>query len=164
MTFGRKNMSKAAYSLRALGILLAVVVLSACGQNSEKSDGESSVSDASGAVAELIIKDVVVGDGAEATQGQTAVMHYTGWIYEPTAPDLRGKKFDSSLDRNEPFPFALGAGQVIRGWDQGVPGMKVGGKRELIIPPNMAYGSRGAGGVIPPDATLLFEVELLSVQ
>lgn len=157
-------MSKVSYKLRAIGVLFVAVLLAACGQNGGKSAGESSVSDAQSAVTELIIKDVTVGEGEEAVQGQTAVMHYTGWLYEPTAPDLRGKKFDSSVDRSQPFPFVLGTGQVIRGWDEGVAGMKVGGKRELIIPPEMAYGSRGAGGVIPADATLVFEVELLGVQ
>lgn len=119
---------------------------------------------APGVVTELIINEIAEGSGEEAVAGRTAVMHYTGWLYEPTSPDMRGAKFDSSLDRNQPFPFVLGAGMVIQGWDQGVPGMKVGGKRELIIPPGMAYGERGAGGVIPPNATLLFEVELLEVQ
>ncbi|MDG1463346.1 MAG: FKBP-type peptidyl-prolyl cis-trans isomerase [Gammaproteobacteria bacterium] len=157
-------MSIALDNFKVIGVLFAAALLFACGQNDERSEGENSVGDLQGALTELSIKDILVGDGDEAVQGQTAVMHYTGWLYEPTAPDLRGKKFDSSLDRNQPFPFILGTGQVIRGWDEGVAGMKVGGKRELIIPPDMAYGSRGAGGVIPPDATLLFEVELLGVQ
>ena len=104
--------------------------------------------------------DTVVGTGATPRRGQTCVMHYTGWLYENGA---KGKKFDSSVDRGQPFDFQLGAGQVIRGWDEGVAGMKVGGKRELTIPPELGYGSRGAGGVIPPNATLIFEVELLKV-
>jgi len=101
--------------------------------------------------------DDQVGTGAEATPGKTAVVHYTGWL-------LDGTKFDSSLDRNQPFSFPLGAGQVIKGWDEGVQGMKVGGKRTLIIPPELGYGARGAGGVIPPNATLKFEVQLLDVR
>ena len=108
--------------------------------------------------------DMTVGEGAEAVKGKTAVVHYTGWLYDPYAPDKKGKKFDSSLDRKSPFSFPLGGGRVIAGWDEGVVGMKVGGKRTLIIPSDMAYGKRGAGGVIPPDATLLFEVELLEVK
>jgi len=109
--------------------------------------------------------DVAVGTGPEATKGKIAVVHYTGWLYDPNAADKKGKKFDSSRDAPSPFSFTVGAGQVIAGWDEGVPGMKVGGKRTLIIPSYMAYGRRGAGGgVIPPDATLLFEVELLEVK
>ena len=108
--------------------------------------------------------DTVTGSGAEATAGQQVVVHYTGWLYDASQPDNKGTKFDSSRDRNEPFEFSLGAGQVIRGWDEGVQGMKVGGTRVLIIPPDMGYGARGAGGVIPPNATLLFEVELLGVK
>ena len=104
--------------------------------------------------------DHKVGTGTEATKGDTVEVHYTGWLYEN---GKRGKKFDSSLDRGQPYKFELGAGSVIRGWDEGVEGMKVGGKRELIIPPDLAYGSRGAAGVIPPNATLDFEVELLKV-
>ncbi|MGC7403681.1 FKBP-type peptidyl-prolyl cis-trans isomerase [Pandoraea pneumonica] len=100
--------------------------------------------------------DLQVGDGAEATPGQTVTVHYTGWLTD-------GKKFDSSKDRNDPFAFVLGGGMVIRGWDEGVAGMKVGGKRKLIIPAELGYGARGAGGVIPPNATLVFEVELLDV-
>jgi len=115
-------------------------------------------------VTELIIQDTEEGSGTEAVAGKTAVMHYTGYLYEPTAPDQRGAKFDSSLDRNQPFPFVVGSGMVIQGWEQGVPGMKVGGKRTLIIPPGLAYGERGAGGVIPPNATLVFDVELVDVQ
>jgi len=109
----------------------------------------------------LKIIDVKVGTGASPKTGQTCVMHYTGWLYENGA---KGKKFDSSVDRNEPFEFAIGNGNVIRGWDEGVATMKVGGKRTLIIPPALGYGARGAGGVIPPNATLLFDVELLAVK
>lgn len=109
----------------------------------------------------LQIQDTVTGQGAEARKGQLVVVHYTGWLYEN---GQRGSKFDSSRDRNDPFAFSLGAGMVIRGWDEGVTGMKVGGQRTLIIPPEMGYGAHGAGGVIPPNATLMFEVELLDVQ
>jgi FKBP-type peptidyl-prolyl cis-trans isomerase FkpA len=108
--------------------------------------------------------DVKAGTGAEASAGQTVNVHYTGWLYSPTAADHHATKFDSSRDRNEPFSFVLGAGQVIPGWDQGVAGMKVGGQRTLVIPPALGYGSRGAGGVIPPNATLVFDVELLGVR
>ena len=109
----------------------------------------------------LILADDKVGSGATAKSGNTCIMHYTGWLYEN---GVKGSKFDFSLDRGEPFAFKLGQGQVIKGWDEGVAGMKVGGKRTLIIPPNMGYGARGAGGAIPPNATLLFEVELLGVK
>src|SRR5215208_5524319 len=105
--------------------------------------------------------DTTVGTGAEATPGKRVSVHYTGWLYEN---GQKGKKFDSSLDRGQPFGFPLGGGQVIRGWDEGVAGMKVGGKRTLIIPPDFGYGARGAGGVIPPNATLVFDVELLDVK
>lgn len=108
-------------------------------------------------MSQLIIEDLSVGGGDEAVAGKTVVVHYTGWL-------ANGAKFDSSRDRNDPFDFRLGAGEVIRGWDQGVAGMKVGGRRKLTIPPEMGYGSRGAGGVIPPNATLVFEVELLAVR
>ncbi|MEK8029845.1 FKBP-type peptidyl-prolyl cis-trans isomerase [Ideonella sp. DXS29W] len=108
------------------------------------------------------ITDVVVGSGAEAQEGQSVTVHYTGWLHDASKADGRGLKFDSSKDRNDPFEFDLGAGMVIRGWDEGVQGMKVGGKRMLVIPPHLGYGRRGAGGVIPPNATLVFEVELLA--
>jgi peptidylprolyl isomerase len=109
----------------------------------------------------LKIEDTQVGTGASPKTGQTCVMHYTGWLYEN---GQKTKKFDSSVDRNEPFEFPIGAGRVIKGWDEGVATMKVGGKRTLIIPPDLGYGARGAGGVIPPNATLVFEVELLGVK
>lgn len=109
----------------------------------------------------LKITDTVVGSGTEAVIGKTVEVHYTGWLYENGE---KGKKFDSSVDRGTPFKFNLGAGQVIRGWDEGVVGMKVGGKRTLIIPPELGYGARGAAGVIPPNATLIFDVELLRVN
>ena len=115
-------------------------------------------------VTELQQTDVVVGEGDVATAGKSAVVHYTGWLYDPSAEDARGTKFDSSVDRGQPFRFPLGAGRVIKGWDEGVQGMKVGGKRVLVIPSDMAYGNRGAGRVIPPGATLVFEVELLGVE
>jgi peptidylprolyl isomerase len=109
----------------------------------------------------LEYEDTVVGTGASPKTGQTCVMHYTGWLFENKA---KGKKFDSSLDRGQPFEFPIGQGRVIQGWDEGVATMKVGGKRTLVIPPSIGYGTRGAGGVIPPNATLLFEVELLGVK
>jgi FKBP-type peptidyl-prolyl cis-trans isomerase FkpA len=114
-------------------------------------------------MAELKKIDTVEGTGAEARSGGISV-HYTGWLQDTSKPDGRGRKFDSSVDRGTPFDFRLGAGEVIRGWDEGVAGMKVGGKRTLIIPPEMGYGARGAGGVIPPNATLVFDVELVSVR
>lgn len=106
---------------------------------------------------ELQIEDQIVGDGDEAVAGQTVEVHYTGWLED-------GTKFDSSHDRNETFTFKLGAGQVIQGWDQGFAGMKIGGTRKLTIPPGMGYGERGAGGVIPPNATLVFKVDLVSIS
>ena len=115
-------------------------------------------------VNELQIVDQKTGAGAEAVSGKAVVVHYTGWLYDPAAPDGHGTKFDSSLDRNVPFVFLLGGGKVIKGWDEGIVGMKVGGKRTLVIPPSKGYGERGAGGVIPPNATLLFDVELLEVK
>ena len=108
----------------------------------------------------LIIDEVVVGSGDTAAAGQHVTVHYTGWLLED---GVAGKKFDSSKDRGDPFDFPLGAGHVIRGWDEGVQGMKIGGTRKLTIPPEMGYGARGAGGAIPPNATLLFEVDLLAI-
>jgi len=115
-------------------------------------------------ITQLQMEDTVVGSGAEAKAGNKVSVHYTGWLYDPAKPNNRGTKFDSSKDRNDPFDFPLGAGHVIAGWDQGFAGMKVGGTRVLTIPPHMGYGARGAGGVIPPNATLVFEVELLGVK
>ncbi len=109
----------------------------------------------------LQITDTSEGTGASPKTGQTCVMHYTGWLYKDGA---KGAKFDSSVDRGTPFEFTIGVGQVIKGWDEGVASMKVGGKRTLIIPANLGYGARGAGGVIPPNATLLFDVELLGIK
>ena len=108
----------------------------------------------------LQYEDTTVGSGAPAQAGQQVSVHYTGWLYNDA---IKGAKFDSSKDRNDPFGFRLGAGQVIKGWDEGVQGMKVGGARTLVIPPELGYGARGAGGVIPPNATLMFDVELLGV-
>ncbi len=123
---------------------------------SKRTETAMTVTTASG----LQYEDTTVGSGAEAKAGQQVRVHYTGWLYND---GKQGGKFDSSKDRGQPFSFALGAGQVIRGWDEGVQGMKVGGTRRLIIPAALGYGARGAGGVIPPNATLLFEVELLAV-
>ena len=139
--------------LSAIFPFAVVLVLTACGGNTENNS-----------VTQLIRQDDVVGTGAEAQSGQVVTVHYPGWLYDQTRPDRKGNKFDSSRDRNEPFSFNLGAGEVIRGWDEGVAGMKVGGRRTLTIPPDMGYGVRGAGGVIPPNATLLFDVELLEVK
>ena len=112
----------------------------------------------------LGITEVKEGTGTAITAGQTAVVHYTGWLYSAEAREHKGKKFDSSRDRNDPFSFHVGGGEVISGWDQGVVGMKVGGQRRLVVPPALGYGARGAGGVIPPNATLVFDVELLKIQ
>jgi len=112
-------------------------------------------------LSELKMNDIVVGSGGQAVKGATVTVHYTGWLYKN---GQRGKKFDSSLDAGQPFSFKLGTGEVIRGWDQGIEGMRVGGKRELIIPSTLAYGESGAPPVIPPDSVLNFEVQLLEVQ
>ena len=119
---------------------------------------------ADSSITTLQIVDTTPGTGDEARSGRVVSVHYTGWLYDASKPDKKGVKFDSSKDRNEPFEFPLGGGQVIAGWDKGFAGMKVGGKRTLTIPPDMGYGARGAGGVIPPNATLLFDVELLGVK
>ena len=142
-------------------VLIGVALTVACsGGNSE------SPMDATGAsnVTTLQSTDVKVGTGAEAVAGKTVFVHYTGWLYSESAADHHGTKFDSSRDRNQPFDFRLGAGQVIAGWDQGVAGMKVGGQRTLVVPPSLGYGARGADPVIPPNATLVFDVELLDVK
>ncbi len=112
----------------------------------------------------LNIIDTKAGSGKEAVAGKGAVVHYTGWLYDGEKPDYKGKQFDSSRTRGVPFTFVPGQGRVIKGWEEGVPGMKVGGQRTLIIPPDMGYGARGAGAVIPPNAVLVFEVELVDVN
>jgi FKBP-type peptidyl-prolyl cis-trans isomerase FkpA len=115
--------------------------------------------------ASVLVTDLVTGVGDEALPGMVVIVHYTGWLFDPAAKDQRGRKFDSSVDRGQPFSFPLGGRRVIPGWEQGIPGMKVGGTRRLVIPPDLAYGARGAGnGVIPPNATLVFDVELLAVE
>ena len=140
--------------------LSASILTTACGDNpsAPKSTPKAEAPSSSNAntVSELIKTDVKVGEGAEAKSGQTVAVHYTGWLYDAGAADKHGAKFDSSRDRGTAFEFPLGAGRVIKGWDQGVVGMKVGGQRTLIIPPNMAYGSRSVGGVIPANSTLIF--------
>jgi FKBP-type peptidyl-prolyl cis-trans isomerase FkpA len=113
---------------------------------------------------ELFIIELAPGSGEAIAPGRVAVVHYTGWLFDPAAEDRKGRKFDSSRDRGQPFRFPLGGGRVIQGWDQGVAGMQVGQQRRLIIPPQLGYGSRGAGGVIPPNATLVFDVELLGIE
>jgi FKBP-type peptidyl-prolyl cis-trans isomerase FkpA len=133
---------------------LALATLLVAGCSSGATGGAAG---GSAAVTDLKIEDEVVGTGPEIKPGQTAVVDYTGWLTD-------GTKFDSSKDHGKPFPFKLGAGEVIKGWDQGVQGMHVGGKRKLTIPPQLGYGSQGAGGVIPPNATLVFEVELLDIK
>jgi FKBP-type peptidyl-prolyl cis-trans isomerase FkpA len=117
------------------------------------------------AAEQLIVTDTVIGTGKEATVGATVYMHYSGWLYRPLAKQMHGKLFDSSIPRGEPLDFVLGAGRVIKGWDQGVKGMKVGGKRTLIIPADLAYGSRATpGSNIPPNSALIFDVELMDVK
>jgi FKBP-type peptidyl-prolyl cis-trans isomerase FkpA len=154
-----------------MAVLTAALAASGCGGESAEQTATSGASapaatggEGVSSITTLQKNDTVVGTGAEATPGKSVSVHYTGWLYSENAPDHKGTKFDSSVDRKEPFDFNLGAGMVIQGWDQGVAGMKVGGKRTLTIPPAMGYGARGAGGVIPPNATLVFDVELLGVK
>ena len=114
-------------------------------------------------IQELVIEDTKIGEGRESEKGLSISVHYTGWILDASKSDKKGDKFDSSLDRKQPFTFVLGVGQVIQGWDQGFDGMKIGGKRTILIPSEMGYGSRGAGNAIPPNADLIFEIELLEI-
>lgn len=136
---------------------LAFTAIGAVAMTEEASAQSKPVTTPSG----LQMTDTTVGKGAQPKQGQTAVVHYTGWLY---ANGQKGQKFDSSVDRGQPFEFPVGAGRVIKGWDEGVASMKVGGKRTLVIPPQLGYGERGAGNVIPGGATLIFDVELLGVK
>jgi FKBP-type peptidyl-prolyl cis-trans isomerase FkpA len=152
-------------TLHALALFaFAAVLLPAAYAQNPSTPGSKEVSKMDAIVGALKKIDTKQGTGAEAVAGKAVVVHYTGWLYDPSAPEGKGKKFDSSLDRREPFSFPLGGGRVIRGWDEGVAGMKVGGKRTLIIPADLGYGARGAGGVIPPNAALVFDVELLEVR
>ena len=163
-----RNRSPARFPSLAVAVLCSVVAGAPAAQQPAPGNVQSSTSTIAskiGAqVTELKKIDVKQGNGTEAVAGKTVIVHYTGWLYDPAAADGHGAKFDSSVDRKEPFAFPLGAGKVIKGWDEGVAGMKVGGKRTLVIPPQMGYGARGAGGVIPPNATLLFDVELIEVK
>ncbi len=161
-------------------VFVSLFVLTACGQpdsgTAEQPEDTASVGDASDTsipaaqttafevTSGLSARILREGEGEPAESGQIAVVHYTGWLYEESAENNRGDKFDSSVDRDKYFSFMLGAGRVIKGWDQGVVGMKAGEKRELTIAPEMGYGDRGAGSVIPPGATLVFEVDLVEIQ
>jgi len=151
--------------MKIISLLLAgfiTVSLNACQAESNSSSKEKTHMTAN--ITELQKIDTQVGTGREAEPGFNVTVHYTGWLYDANAEGFKGRKFDSSVDRGQPFNFFLGGGQVIQGWDEGFAGMKIGGKRTLIIPSEMGYGARGAGGVIPPDATLVFDVELLEVK
>lgn len=148
--------------LPVLAICMACLLAGACGeQQSPKSAPAAAAVPPPSALQKT---DVVKGTGEGISLGQVAVVHYTGWLYDPTAQEQKGTKFDSSRDRGEPFKFAIGAGQVIRGWDEGVQGMQPGGQRRLVVPADLGYGDRGAGDVIPPGATLVFDVELLAIE
>ncbi len=152
LVFKFKRVTAVALATVLVGAIAAGTSIPAIAQSAGKT-----MTTASG----LQITDTKVGTGVAPRAGQICVMHYTGWLYQNGA---KGAKFDSSLDRGQPFEFPIGTGRVIKGWDEGVASMKVGGKRTLIIPPDLGYGARGAGGVIPPNATLVFEVELLGVK
>jgi FKBP-type peptidyl-prolyl cis-trans isomerase FkpA len=146
-----------------VAICLAALLVAGC----VKKEESPKTAPAAAAVApptELQKTDIVKGTGEGISQGQVAVVHYTGWLFDPSAPQQKGTKFDSSRDRGQPFKFTIGAGQVIRGWDEGVQGMQPGGQRRLVVPADLGYGDRGAGGVIPPGATLVFDVELLAIE
>ena len=146
-----------ANQLRRTALIALALALAASCSHTDENMAHSNIT-------QLIRTDDTVGNGHEAVAGRRVTVHYTGWLYDDSRPDHKGRKFDSSRDRNDPFTFRLGGGEVIRGWDEGVAGMKVGGRRTLTIPPDYGYGARGAGGDIPPNATLLFDVELLDVK
>jgi FKBP-type peptidyl-prolyl cis-trans isomerase FkpA len=150
--------------VKHLLIAAALAAAVGCGGSSDTSEPTEGTPMAESGIRQLQKEDVKVGEGNEARSGRVVRVHYTGWLFDPAAANKRGQKFDSSKDSNQPFEFTLGAREVIPGWDEGVAGMKVGGTRILTIPPDMGYGARGAGGVIPPNATLVFEVELLEVK
>lgn len=148
----------------------AVIFMSACSSpdtiSTEDSSAEGVSADDSGMITTstgLKYQITTPGDGATIRNGDTAFMHYTGWLFDEAAPDNKGTQFDSSLDRGQPLDFTLGSGRVIEGWDEGIVGMKVGEKRTLIIPPELGYGSRGAPGAIPPNTTILFDIELVNI-
>lgn len=173
-------------TVKSLAIVLAAALLASCSSREEPAKPARAANDPAASTANAVAPatesnaatpaptgtetmplqktDLTPGTGAEITKGQTALVHYTGWLFDAAAPENKGAKFDSSVDRNEPFEFPVGGGFVIKGWDEGVAGMKVGGKRRLVIPPELGYGSRGAGGVIPPGATLVFDVELVEIR
>jgi FKBP-type peptidyl-prolyl cis-trans isomerase FkpA len=144
--------------IRFVAALIALVAAAACGGG-----GNSAPTSPSTPRGEFSQTDVRVGTGSDAVPGRRLSVQYTGWLYDPARPEQKGSQFDTSVGR-APFSFTLGAGQVIRGWDQGVPGMKVGGQRRLVLPPELGYGSAGSPPVIPPNATLVFDIELLDVQ
>lgn len=149
----------------AARLALAACLLSCCASLAGAEEPPPLAVAPSGPSEPLAISDLVVGVGDEALPGMVCIVHYTGWLYDEKAKDQRGRQFDSSRERRQPFGFPLGAGHVIRGWDQGVVGMRVGGLRRLVIPPALAYGSRDMGnGTIPPNSTLVFEIELLAVE
>lgn len=150
---------------RAVLVALSCALLAGCGRETPPPAAQSATSSAvSPAITDLVKTDVVVGTGPAIVPGQQAVVHYTGWLYDASAPEQKGKEFDSSRKRGDPFRFSVGAGRVIQGWDQGVVGMQTGGQRRLIIPAFLGYGDRGGGDVIPPNATLMFDVELLAIE
>jgi FKBP-type peptidyl-prolyl cis-trans isomerase FkpA len=143
--------------------LAAALALAGCSK--EPPPASTATADAPAPITQLQKIDIVKGTGEGISAGQQAVVHYTGWLYDPSAPDHKGKQFDSSRGRGQPFRFAIGAGRVIKGWEEGVQGMQPGGQRQLVIPADLGYGPEGAGGgVIPPNATLLFDVELLAIE
>ena len=142
--------------MRRIALLFTLALLAACGNQSPPTPSVGTQT--------LQITELQPGSGNAIAQGQTAVVNYTGWLYETTIADHKGKQFVSSLTTGAPFRFKLGDGQVIKGWDQGVLGMKIGGRRRLTIPPELGYGDNGAGGVIPPGATLLFDVDLVAIE
>ena len=142
----------------------AAWLLAACGKQTPPAE-TAPAAGAAAPITQLQKIDVVKGTGEGISAGQQAVVHYTGWLYDPTAPDRKGKQFDSSRERGRPFRFVIGAGRVIKGWEEGVQGMQVGGQRQLVVPADLGYGPTGAGGgMIPPNATLLFDVELLALE
>jgi len=163
-----ETMSPPLPTLRRLAAAAAVagiaIAPAALAQTTPSTPSSQNSSKTGATVTELKKIDVKQGTGAEARAGKAVIVHYTGWLHDPDAPEGRGRKFDSSRDKGVPFGFMLGAGRVIKGWDEGVAGMLVGGQRTLVIPPALGYGERGAGGVIPPNATLIFDVELIEVK